>query len=186
MIETLTGRLKWERIGGGIRVVIPARMSWGAVRRLLIDLSVYIGAFLCLFLIVGCVAFFRGLNFHTFLNSHGMHSLYLTSLGCCTGLIIARTVPRLFGATIVTISPDQITVEWNSRLRRDKGVFPTATLRGFRFVERSDEVPLKNRLGQNEVQFVQAQSICHFGEGITREEAEALICKMVEVYSFPS
>jgi hypothetical protein len=115
-----------------------------------------------------------------------MHSLYLTSLGCCTGLIIARTVPRLFGATIVTLSPDQITVEWNSRLRRDKGVFPTATLRGFRFVERSDEVPLKNRLGQNEVQFVQAQSICHFGEGITREEAEALICKMVEVYSFPS
>src|SRR5580700_1527259 len=104
MIETLAGRLKWERMSDGIRVVIPARMSWGAVRWLLIDLGIYVGAFLSIFVILSCIALLRGLRFYTFLNSHGMHSFYLTSLGCCTGLILARTVPRLFGATVVTLS----------------------------------------------------------------------------------
>jgi hypothetical protein len=186
MIETLTGRLKWERLGDRVRVVIPARMSWGAVRRLLIDLGVCALAYLGILVIVGCVGFYRGLNFHTFLNSHGMQSFYRISLGYCTGLVFARMIPRLFGATVVTLSPDRLMIEWNLRIRRNKSVFPTATIRGFRFVERSGKVPLKNRFGQNEVQFVQAQSTCHFGEGITREEAEALIHKIVEVYSFPS
>jgi hypothetical protein len=160
-------------------------MSWGAFRLLLIDLAVSVGAFLCIFLIVGCIAFLRGVGFHTFLSSHGVHNFYLTSLGCCAGLILARTVPRLFGATVVSLSPDWITIEWNSRIRRDKDVFPTATVRGFRFIDRLGDVPLRNRIGQNEVQFVQAQSTNHLGEGVTREEAEALINKMVEIYPFP-
>ena len=62
-----------------------------------------------------------------------------------------------------------------------KEVFPTATLHSFRFVEPSGERPVQNKIGQNEVQFGQAHWTRHIGEGITREEAEALIAKMIEV-----
>ena len=186
MLEALTGRLKWEQNRYGIRVVIPARLSWGATRGLLTDLGAYLVGFLCIFVIAGCIGFVRGLSFHSFLESHGMHSLYISAIGCCTGLVLAKMVPRLFGETVVTLSPTQITIEWNTRIRRLKEVFPTATVRAIRFVERTDEVAVKNKIAQNEIQFVQAQSTHHFGEGLTREEAETLIAKMTEVYPFPS
>jgi hypothetical protein len=128
MLETLTGRLKWERTGDGIRVMIPPRLSWGAIRRPQDDLGAYVVAFLGIFASVGGVAFLRGLSFHSYLSSEAVHSLYRVSLGCCTGLVLAKLVPRLFGETVVTLSPAQITIERNSRLRRSKEVFPTTTL----------------------------------------------------------
>ncbi len=185
MLETLTGRLKWEQSGDGIRVVIPARLSWGAISRLLVDLGVCFVTFLGLFLIVDCVAILRGLGFHSYLHSEAVHNLYRVSLGYCAGLILARMVPRLFGKTTVMLSPAQITIEWNMRLRCSKEAFATATLHSFRFVERSGEVPVQNKIGQNEVQFGQSHWIRRIGEGVTREEAEALIAKLTEVYPFP-
>ena len=57
MLERLAGRLKWEDANDGVRVVIPARLSWGAIRNLLEDLGVYVMASLGIFVIVGCVAY---------------------------------------------------------------------------------------------------------------------------------
>jgi hypothetical protein len=47
MLETLAGRLKWERIDNGIRVELPAPLDWPNVRRtvggwLLFWLSMYL------------------------------------------------------------------------------------------------------------------------------------------------
>lgn len=186
MLETLVGRLKWERTCDGIRVVIPARMSWGAIRNTLEDLGVYIATFLGLFLIVGCIAWFRGLGFRSYLNSEAVYSLGLCSLGCCTGLILARMIPRVFGETVVNMTPVQLTIEWKMRLRRSKDVYPTATLHSLRFIEHSGEISVQNKLGQNEIQFGHAHWTSHFGAGVTREEAEALITKMNQVYPFSS
>lgn len=186
MLETLTGRLKWERRGDGIRVVIPARLSWGVIRRLLGDLGGYVLGFLSIFVIAGFVAYFRGLSFRSYLVSEGAHSLYFVSLGCCTGLILAKIVPRLFGETFVLLSPIQIAVEWNARIWRSKEVFPTAVLHSFRFVERSSEIPVQNKIGQNEIHLGQTPWTRSFAEGVTREEAEALNAKMMEFYNSSS
>lgn len=186
MLERLTGRLMWERTGDGIRIVIPAHLSWGAIRWLLIDLGVYFATYLGLLAIVGCVAHLQGHSFRSYLNSEGVRNLSLTSLGCFSGLILARIVPRLFGETVVTLSPAQIIIEWNPRIRRSKEVFATATLHSLRFVERSGGVPVQNKIGQNEIQFGQTHWTRSFAEGVTRKEAEVLIAKMIEVYPFPS
>ena len=185
MLETLIGRLKWERTGDEIRVAIPARLSWGAIRKLLDDLGVVVVGYLGLFVITGCVAYLRGLSFHAFVNSEGIHTLFTLNLGYCAGLIIARMVPRLFGKTVVTLNPVKTTIGWNARLGSSKDVFPTATLHSFRFVERSGDVPVQNKIGQNEVQFCDSHWTRFFGVGITREEAQALIAKITEVYPFP-
>ena len=95
-------------------------------------------------------------------------------------------VSRLFGGTVVTLSPAQTIIQYKIPLRRSKEVFPTSTLHSFRFVERSREVPVQNKFGQNEVQFDQYHWTRYFGSGVTREEAKALITKMTEVYPFPS
>jgi hypothetical protein len=137
MLETLNGRLKWERTGNEIRVVIPARLSWGAIRRLLDDLGVNVVAFLGIFVIAACVAYLGGHNFNSYVNSGGVHSLLRASLGYSAGLILARMVPRLFGETVVKLSPAQISIEWNSRIGRSKEVFSSPTLHSLRFVERS-------------------------------------------------
>ena len=46
MLEVLKGRLKWERTADGIRVVIPARLSWSAIRRHLNDLGAVLVGYL--------------------------------------------------------------------------------------------------------------------------------------------
>jgi hypothetical protein len=166
-------------------VVIPARLSWGAIRRLLQDLGVNVIAFLGIFLIAAFVAYLRGLSFRACLNSEGVRSLSSVSLGCCAGLILARIVPRLFGKTVVTLSPSQFVIEWNPRIRSATEVFPTAILHSFRFVERSSDVLVQNKIGQNEVQFRDTHWTHDLGTGVTRAEAEALIAKMMEVYPFP-
>ena len=178
MLEILTGRLKWEQTDDGIRVVIPSRLSWGAIRRLLIDLGIAVVAYLGLLAIVGCVAYLRGLSFLSFVNNEGIHSFFRVSLGYLAGLIIAKMVPRLFGKTVVTLGPVKVTIEWNGRLGSSKEVFPTQTLHSFRFV-------VQNKIGQNEIQFCDSHWTHYFAVGIKREEAEALLSKLMEFYPFP-
>jgi len=186
MLERLAGRLKWEDANDGVRVVIPARLSWGAIRNLLEDLGVYVMASLGIFVIVGCVAYLRGLSFHSFLSNSGIQSFYFCSLGSYAGLILARTLPRLFGETVVTLNPAKFTIEWNAPLSRSTEVFPTATLQCFRFVESPGERPIQNKIGQNEIQFAQPHQTRSFGEGVTREEAEAFISKIRQVLPVPA
>jgi hypothetical protein len=185
MFETLTGRLKWEQTVDGIRLVIPARLCWGSIRKLLDDLGVYVVTSLGLFAITGCAAYLRGLSLHAYLNNEGVHSLVRISLGRWAGLILARIVPGLFGNTVVTLSPPKTTIKWNARFGSSTDVFPTATLHSFRFVERSGNVPVQNKIGQNEIQFCDSHWTHYFGTGVTREEAQALIAKITEVYPFP-
>jgi hypothetical protein len=180
MLEPLAGRLKWERTDGGIRIVIPARQSWGAIRRLLDDLWVAILAYLGIVAIAGCVAYFRGLSAASFLKSDGVTSLFLASLGYCAGLVLVRMIPRLFGETIVTLTPAQIMIVWNIRIRHWTQTAPTVNLQSIDFIERSGKMPIQNKIGQNEIQLRGTNSILSFGEGVTREEASALIAKMME------
>jgi len=186
MLEPLVGRLRWERTDGGIRIVIPARLSWGAIRRLLDDLWIPVLGYFGIFAIAGCVAYLRGLSAAFFLRSEGVASLLWISLGYCAGLVVVRIVPLLFGETIVKLSPAQITIVRNSRIRHWKQIAPTGNLHRMRFVEQSGQIPIQNEIGQNEIQFREANSTRFFGAGVTREEASALIAKMMEVYPFPT
>jgi len=185
MFETLTGRLKWEQTVDGIRLVIPARLSWGAIRRLLIDLSAAVVGNMSIFVIAGCVAYLRHLSFSSYVNSEGIRTLFTLTLSYCAVLILTRMVPRLFGKAVVTLSPTKTTIKWNARLGSSTNVFPTATLHSFRFVEPAGNIPVQNKIGQNEIQFCDSHWTHYFGTGVTREEAQALIAKITEVYPFP-
>jgi hypothetical protein len=83
------------------------------------------------------------------------------------------------------LSPAQVLFEYKTPLRRSKEVFPTAAMHSFRFVEWCREAPVQNKIVQNEVQFGQTHWTRYFGEGITCEEAEALIARMMGAYPFP-
>ena len=185
MLQTLTGRLKWERIGDEIRVVIPASLSWSVIRRLMQDLGINFLAFFGILVIVSCIAYVHGLSFSSYLESEAVRSLYIASLGCCAGLVLARMVPRLFGKTTITLSPAQITIESSSRIQRSKEVIPNSILHSFRFVDQAGAVPVQNWLKQSEIRFEQANRTRHFAEGVTREEADAIIAKMMVVFPFP-
>lgn len=91
----------------------------------------------------------------------------------------------LFGQTVLTLSPTRIAIEWNARLWHSKEVCSTETVYSFRFADPSEGVPVQNKVGQNEIQFTSTDGTHTFGTGVTREEAEVLITKMMEVYPFP-
>jgi hypothetical protein len=122
---------------------------------------------------------------HSYLSSEGVHSLLWISFGYGIGLIFSRMTPLLFGETVVTLSSAEMTIKYKFSPRRSKEIFPTSTLHSFHFVERSGEVPVQNKAGLNEIQFGQTHWTRYFGAGVTREEAEAIIAKMTEVYPFP-
>lgn len=183
MVETLAGRLEWEQTGDGVRMVLPARLSWGVIQQLLPELGAYFVAFLGLFAIVSCIACLRGLSFGYVLNSEAMHRLYLGFPGCSAGLVLARILPRALGKTVITLSTDSIVIDRGSPLKRSKESYPVSIIQGFSFVERSGNAPMRNKVGQNEIQFSRSNSADYFGTGITREEASALMAKVNEFYA---
>jgi len=184
MLQTLSGRLRRECTDEGIILVIPARMSWGVIRKLVEDVCVSLVAFLLIAVIAGCVAFVRGLDSRSFLQSKGIHSLLIGAIGYCSGLILIRMIAALFGKTILRLNPSQNVLEVNWSFKRSKAVYPSATAHSFRFVERLGAVPIMNDIGQNEIQFAHDRATQHFGEGVTRAEAAALISEVNKV--FPS
>jgi hypothetical protein len=62
----------------------------------------------------------------------------------------------------------------------------TAHLHDLRFAKSTRGADTLNGLRLNEIQFHYHLSTQYFATGITEKEADALIAKMMEVYSFPN
>lgn len=178
-LETLAGRLRWEPTADGIRFVIPARLNWETLRRLLVRTCLLSSIFVA---IDYCCA--RWPHATTTVLPNGYWWREFLSVGI--GVFIVAVIPRLFGRTLVTVSPSNLTIQWKSRiwLRSKKEVYSTGDVHSLRFVEKSGKHRIQNEHGQSEIQFREDYRPLYFGTGVTSDEAQALIAKMIKVYPF--
>jgi hypothetical protein len=179
MLEPLAGRLKWERTADGIRVVIPARLDRPIARNLL---------FMAFAMVCGILA----VDYSDFLISSfgaGAHSkphLFEDVCCVCVGLFIGAVPPRIFGRTVLSLTPVRLTIDWRPRVWwPEKRQFSTDVLHNLRFASKSGGFRVTNESGQNEMQLDEDRKTRSFALGISQDEASALIAKMMEVYPFP-
>lgn len=176
-LETLAGRLKWESTADGIRVVIPARLNWESFRRSLVQACVLGSIFVA---IDYCCARWPHTT-TTAPSGYWWHDLLCVGIG----VVIGGMIPRLFGRTLVTVSPSNLTIQWKSRIwRSKKEVYSTGDVHSLRFVEKPGKHTIQNELGQSEIQFREDYRPLYFGTGVTSDEAQALIALMMKVYPF--
>jgi hypothetical protein len=94
-------------------------------------------------------------------------------------------VLMLTGKTILTLGPSAMTVQHRPfRFKPSSIKFPPGQLNHLRFVVASNREEIRNEFGQSEIQIDREFRTHHFAEGITEQEADALIEKMMEVYDF--
>lgn len=169
MLETLAGRIKWEKTEEGIRVVIPARFS---SRKFLRDF----------FLEIWVPAVLYAMCWH-FMASRDRWAM---ALGWVPVSVIGVFLLMLTARTVLLLDPSLLTIEFRSFWRmRSKSKFPTKRLDSLRFVDASNREEIRNNYRQSEMQIDEDLRTHPFAEGITEPEALALIGKMMEVYSFP-
>ncbi len=167
MLEKLAGRLKWERTGNGIRVVIPVRFPFMAV---LSGMGVISLPF--------CVV--------SIFDKLGGVTGPLPVATIWVGLILGVMQMMIFFTTkhVLTLSPAETTVQ--SRVLGigvRKHTFATSRQRNLRFVpsEYGDWLFMSD---VSRVEIDRDSKARKFAFGITEQEADALIEKMTAVYNF--
>jgi hypothetical protein len=169
MLETLAGRLKWDKTERGIRLVIPARFNG---RRVIYKLM----SDLWLPMIVYAVSWY-------YLSSEARRGIIL---GLASGTVIAFFGFMLTGRTVLLLEPSRLTIEFRSFwVKRKTSKYLTTRLENLRFVAASNREEIRNEYRQSEMQIDEDLKTHPFAEGITEPEALALIGKMMGVYSFP-
>jgi hypothetical protein len=173
MLETLAGRLKWERVGDGIRVVIPARFPWMATRHMLILNS--FGIFVPIAM----------MSAYSYLNGEP-ESWRGILIGSAFGLITGYLGFMLTARTILSLDQSSITFQYRSfGIKRGTKKYLNEQLNNLQFISSSNREEIRNEYRQNEMQIDQDLRTHSFAEGITKQEADALIEKMMEIYTFP-
>ena len=172
MLETLAGRLKWERMGNGIRVELPVQLTWPNVGR-------RVGSWL-----VSWAFFFSFLTLLDRLRGLPVYwgvALLFVPVYAASGIweILARR-------TVLVLSPDEMTIN-QAFLQKDwsKRTYATRRLHNLLYCKSRPQPTAERRTIKNSLLCdVELQTIGLF-DGITEEEADALIAKMTEVYPFP-
>lgn len=175
MLETLAGRLKWERTGDGIRVEIPARLT-SKERLYTFSLGLVWSS-----LLLGDILrwFFEG--------SHSVWAQWLGRGGMDSIVVLVLAWSAWFALTSVRLLLDPVSlkleycvfgIRWLSHRNS------TRLLHNLRFKGRSSRIP--RFLGNlPELQIDEDYRTRTLAVGVTREEADALIATMNEVFPFP-
>ena len=170
MLETLVGRLKWERTGDGIRVVIPA-----CARIMLIHMF---------WLILWCCVW--GLFLYRVHDKNIDSYFQLFWLVLCAAVsiqLIAAIFWSLAGKTTLILDRNQLQIASQIMgLQLDKQTYANADVRGLRFVP-SMMRALTGRPGG--IWFVENNKLRQLDLAISENEAMALIDKMLQIYKFP-
>jgi hypothetical protein len=171
MLETLVGRLRWERTGTGIQVEIPARLSW-------------VIAFLCVWVTGWSMAGWNVIN-KTFAADNPPLFDLVWLVGWFAGevTVIAIILWSLTGC--FTLNLDNQTLEITRKIagiKLDKRVFTTANVRNLRYIPATTHGRSSR---QSEIRFEADDKTCGFASGIADSEAFSLIDKMLEIFPFP-
>jgi hypothetical protein len=169
MLEKLAGRLKWERTGGGIRVVIPVRVPW---------LSALIGGF--------GVFSLPSLTMDLF-GKHRSIAGPASFAPECVGLFLCVLWFTLLFTIkqILTLNSTEMAIQTRTfGIEVKNGAYATDRLQCLRFVssDYGDGVLMSD---MSRIEIDRDLKTRKFAFGITEQEADALIEKMMEVYDFP-
>jgi hypothetical protein len=168
MLETLVGKLKWEQTEGGIRIAIPSRFNWWLL--------------------------YPGLGL--FMLPHFAYEV-LRKSGHTTAMAPRSFVPEWIGLAlfvfwialfrthrcVLTLTSAELRVEEQALgLRLRTATRATSQISNLRFVPSQFGISVED---QSRVHFRVGKTTRIVGVGIGKEEADALIAKMLEVYPFP-
>lgn len=176
MLEANAGKLRWEPIDQGIRVELPAPLDWPHVRW-----AIVFGAFMALwvYFVMALLDYFE----HAHLGlAHKKIFLFFVPL-YVAGQIWNLRERR----TILTLTPNEMTLARGVReTRRNTRVFANTRLQnlGYRvshYVRTAEHELVKDSI----ICDVEGRTIAIMS-GISKEEGEALIEKMMAIYKFPN
>jgi hypothetical protein len=172
MLETLEGRLKWERTGDGIRVVIPVRMGWLPAMS---GISLWI------------LPAFAVWGIEYFIHLSRPVSVVLNEISLCSGvcLVILWFAMIFTLEQVLTLNPAEVTFQARALgIGIRKRSVATSRLSNLRFVH-SEYGDLVSMDSMSRIEIDRDFKTRKFAFGITEGEAETLIEKMLEVYRFP-
>jgi hypothetical protein len=168
MLEPLTGRLKWERQGDGIRVIIPSRFSWWLL---------YPGLLLLMFPHFTYEVFWK--------IGHTAATEPRSFIPEWIGLALLVIWIALFRTheCVLTLTPAEMRVENRALgLGLRTSTSGTSQLSDLRFIPSQYGISVDDL---SRIQLERNNRTRSFGLGIAEEEADALIAKMMEIYPFP-
>jgi hypothetical protein len=175
LLEKLAGRLRWERTANGIRVEIPARLSW---------LALFLAGWLTFWLYGGVQAMKSLINGD---KDSGFLMIWLVmwAIGAC--FVSATLIWSIGGKTTLTLDPLELNLQrtifglpWDTR------VFRTSLVENLRYVPREYSSGFRGRgYNQSRIRFESEDKTRNFASGISDSEAIALINRMLDVYKFP-
>jgi hypothetical protein len=179
-MEQLAGRLNWERTRDGIRLEFPAIRNLKALAGTLRAAGPSaLGGWVMGFFLVVALQFF-------FTPAHG-EPWWMTPAWIASGLALGDLWAKLPSRWIVTLNRDYL---WLTRRRlpwqKKETTFSTGQLHDLRFVRTTPGADIRNPYRLDEIQFEKDLLTEYMVPGITQEEADALIAKIMAVCSFPS
>ncbi len=170
-METLAGRMNWERTKDGVRIVLPFRLSLVHYSLMLWSLYLPLTAFNLLDN-PQCPALIRG-------------SRLLLGLSVC--VFLGTWFLALYVRRAIEITPHNLRIAgWLlSRVLKEQS-FATQRLYDLRINQMVSELTGKDVPNRNTVEINRGASEVTLARGLTDEEADALCTKLMEVYRFPA
>lgn len=169
MLETLAGRLKWERTGDGIRVEIPARGSDPVLSQVA-----------WFFLFAGPALLFVGIR-DKGTTAFEQRFVWVFLIAGLLSTIV-RILWEFTGKTILTIDTNRMVLcSRIMELDLKRRSYANESVRLMRFVPAVTRFWSKQPSG---VWFIENNALRKFAKAITPVEASVLIDKMLGVYRF--
>jgi hypothetical protein len=170
VLETLAGRLKWERTDNGIRVLLPRRFPWEALP----------GVVLAIFTPV----FVDDIIRKSPISGTGLSLGEILWSGLCIAAAILAI--HLSARTLLILTPNQLS--WAVHILGRHVIKRTCRndqLHGLRQNLLVSEWTGKDKVNQNVVEINRDGFYRTLASRLTDLEADALIAKIMEVYPFP-
>ncbi len=169
MLGPLAGRLRWERTGEGIRVIIPSRFDIGPLGDTILIAAIPV-------LVVDVVA-----RMDKDWRGWGWEQLTLALLA----VAVLRLITLFADQTVLTLNPAWMTFRRGPfGLNWKKSSFATRRLHNLRSVPSTSDWTGIKLQGRETVQFDEGDDTCDLVKQLSRGEAAALIEKMLEVHPF--
>jgi len=168
-MDTLAGKLRWERTANGIRVEIPGWMGWQTL-------------FFCAWLALWTYGGWQAIKSYS-ATSNLFLLVWLVFWTVGEVMVAGSIAWSLFGVVVLALDPSTFNLTYRfagSDIRSRS--FPTHDIRNLRYQPFSRSGRSQNL---SSVRFESNEKTCSFASGISDAEAFALIDKMLEVYPFP-
>jgi hypothetical protein len=179
MREMLVGRLEWEKSAHGIEVRIPARRG---------SAFLLFGPIIGIWMIIASINFEITAGANTPADQSNALLTQIGGMGVSVILLLAWLAWAFTSDTIMTLDEKQFNIE-----RRVLGIelstqgFPTADMHDIQYVPPGNFVFNKDKkdIRTSKIEFRAKEKIVAFAEGITLEEAQALLKQMGDFCKFP-